>query len=80
MSMPYPQDRHRERKEKGEQPYKDAREALSESEAELNREASTREGFDATESEEERCARQEAEASERLAEIGEELADEQESS
>lgn len=80
MSMPYPQDRHRERKEKGEQPYKDAREALSESEAELNREASTREGFDATESEEERRARQEAEASERLAEIGEELADEQESS
>ena len=29
MSYPYPQDRHRDRKEKGEQPYKDAREAMS---------------------------------------------------
>lgn len=33
MSYPYPQDRHRDRKEQGEQPYKDARQAMSESEA-----------------------------------------------
>ena len=33
MSYPYPQDRHRDRKEKGEQPYKDAREAMSQNEA-----------------------------------------------
>jgi hypothetical protein len=29
MSYPYPQDRHRDRQEKGDQPYKDAREALA---------------------------------------------------
>ena len=35
MSYPYPQDRHRDRKEQGEQPYKDARQAMSESEADI---------------------------------------------
>lgn len=80
MSYPYPQDRHRDRKEKGEQPYKDAREAMNETEAELDRQASSRDGFDVAESEEERHARQEAEASERLAEIGDEVAGEQASS
>ena len=39
MSYPYPQDRHRDRKEKGEQPYKDAREAMSQNEAGLQAEA-----------------------------------------
>jgi hypothetical protein len=29
VSYPYPQDRHRDRKEKGEQPYKDAKEAMA---------------------------------------------------
>ncbi len=38
MSYPYPQDRHRDRKEKGEQPYKDAREAMSQNDAELRAE------------------------------------------
>ena len=33
MSYPYPQDRHRDRKEKGDQPYKDAREAVAQQEA-----------------------------------------------
>src|SRR5688572_19333914 len=33
MSFPYPQDRHRDRKEKGEQPYKDAKEAMAQQEA-----------------------------------------------
>jgi hypothetical protein len=39
MSYPYPQDRHRDRKEKGEQPYKDAREAMSQNEAGMQAEA-----------------------------------------
>jgi hypothetical protein len=39
MSYPYPQDRHRDRKEKGEQPYKDAREAMSQNEAHIQAEA-----------------------------------------
>jgi len=29
MSYPYPQDRHLDRKEKGAQPYQDAKEALT---------------------------------------------------
>jgi hypothetical protein len=39
MSYPYPQDRHRDRREKGEQPYKDAREALTEQDAQLQAQA-----------------------------------------
>ena len=39
MSYPYPQDRHRDREEKGEQPYKDAREAMSQNEAGIQAEA-----------------------------------------
>ena len=39
MSYPYPQDRHLDRKEKGEQPYKDAREAMSQNEAHIQAEA-----------------------------------------
>ncbi len=29
MSYPYPQDRHRDRKEKGDQPYQDAQESMA---------------------------------------------------
>lgn len=39
MSYPYPQDRHRDRREKGDQPYEDAREAYAETEAEIDRNA-----------------------------------------
>lgn len=39
MSYPYPQDRNRDRREKGEQPYKAAREAFAETEANLQTEA-----------------------------------------
>ncbi len=39
MSYPYPQDRHRDRKEKGEQPYADDKAAMSQQQAELQREA-----------------------------------------
>ncbi len=34
-SYPYPQDRHLDRKEKGDQPYKDAKESMSQKGAEL---------------------------------------------
>ncbi|MDQ3657264.1 MAG: hypothetical protein M3457_19595, partial [Chloroflexota bacterium] len=80
MSMPYPPDRARARQDAGEQPFKDDREAMNENEAELHREASTRDGFDVAESEEDRHARQEAEASERLGDIGDEVASGQEPS
>lgn len=40
VSYPYPQDRHRDRKEKGEQTYKDAVEDYSENQAEIDRKAS----------------------------------------
>lgn len=39
MSYPYPQDRHRDRREKGEHPYKDAKEAFAQERAELQEEA-----------------------------------------
>ena len=39
MSYPYPQDRHRDRKEEGDQPYKDAAETYAQQEAELDRKA-----------------------------------------
>jgi hypothetical protein len=80
MSLPYPHDRARARKEDGEQPFKDAREALGEAGATLNREAPSRDGFDMSESEEDRNARQEAETSERLGDIGDTVADERDPS
>jgi hypothetical protein len=39
MSYPYPQDRHRDRREKGEQPYKDSRQEMAETDAALQAEA-----------------------------------------
>lgn len=39
MSLPYPHDRARARQDQGEQPYKDAREALGEKEAKLQAQA-----------------------------------------
>ncbi len=39
MSYPYPEDRTREKRTKGQQPYNDARERLAESEVELETEA-----------------------------------------
>jgi hypothetical protein len=39
MSYPYPQDRHRDRKEKGDQPYEDAKEAFTETQAQIQRDA-----------------------------------------
>jgi hypothetical protein len=70
MSMPYPQDRHRDRKEKGEQPYKDAKERFTENEAEIRDTAPDQEDPDAVLSEEERTALQEQQAADRLGKIG----------
>jgi len=72
MSYPYPQDRHRDRKEKGEQPYKDAREAMSRSEAELKTEAEAYGEEHLRLSDAERTEQFEAEARDRLAEVGDE--------
>lgn len=74
MYQKNPIDQARERTEKGEQPFKDAKESLRESEAELRRKASPDEGFDTPEGEEERTARQEAEAEDRFEQIGEDAA------
>ncbi|MBA2469576.1 MAG: hypothetical protein H0V37_09245 [Chloroflexia bacterium] len=74
MSLPYPHDRARARQEDGEQPFKDAREALNESEADLGRKAPADDGAGDSESEDQRHARQEADASERLGDIGEDVA------
>lgn len=62
----------RERQDSGEQPFKDAREALSQEQAELQAEAEEygEERFE-RQSDEERLARIEADAEERLAHIGE---------
>ncbi len=66
MSYRYPEGRNRDQQEKGEQPYKDAREAMSENEAELRNQAEEpwRTGQD--ESEEARTERLRVEAEDRL--------------
>jgi hypothetical protein len=70
MSYPYPQDRHRDRKEKGEQPYKDAREAMSQNEAGIQAEAEAFGEEHLRQTDEERVARLEAEAPDLLREVG----------
>jgi hypothetical protein len=72
MSYPYPQDRHRDRKEKGDQPYQDAKEAFAENEAEMRKQAPGGHETDAELTEEERTELQEQQASERFRTFGEE--------
>ena len=74
MSYPYPQDRHRDRKEKGEQPYKDAKETMTRSDAELQTDAEAYGEARADESQEERDGRIQAEAEERLRRVNAEVA------
>ncbi len=69
MSFPYPQDRTRERREKGDQPYQDAKEAMSEKEAELQAKAEAFGEARRDEDDDERGARLASEAEERLAEV-----------
>jgi hypothetical protein len=78
MSYPYPQDRHRDRKEKGEQPYKDAKESMSQQDARLRSEEMAYVEEHHPISDEERIEQLEADANERLAEINDELRKEQE--
>jgi hypothetical protein len=70
MSYPYPQDRHRDRKEKGEQPYKDAREAMSQNEAGIQAEAEAFGEEHLHQTAEERKERLESEAPSLLREVG----------
>jgi hypothetical protein len=72
MSYPYPQDRSRDRQEKGEHPYKDAREAMNQSEAELKTEAEAYGEEHLRLSDAERTEQFEAEVRQRLAEVGDE--------
>jgi hypothetical protein len=74
MSYPYPQDRHRDRKEKGEHPYKDAKEAFAQERAEIQTEAEYYgETHFANDEDRERAA------AERLAAINREVRDERSS-
>jgi hypothetical protein len=73
MSYPYPQDRHLDRKEKGEQPYKDAKEAMSQTEAQLQSEAEAFGEARRDETAEERGQRQAAEAEQALRAVNRDL-------
>jgi hypothetical protein len=70
MSYPYPQDRHRDRKEKGEQPYKDAREAMSQNEADIQPEAEAFGEENLRQTDEERMEQLESEAPDLLRRVG----------
>ena len=70
MSYPYPQDRHLDRKEKGEQPYKDAREAMSQNEASIQAEAEAFGEEHLRQTDEERLEHLESEAPSLLRKVG----------
>ncbi len=70
MSYPYPQDRHLDRKEKGDQPYKDAREAMSQNEASIHAEAEAFGEEHLRQTDEERMEQLEAEAADLLRKVG----------
>jgi hypothetical protein len=70
MSYPYPQDRHLDRKEKGEQPYKDAREAMSQNEAGIQAEAEAFGEEHLRQTDEERLEHLESEAPTLLRKVG----------
>jgi hypothetical protein len=72
MSYPYPQDRHRDRKEKGEQPYKDARQAMAETEESIQAEAEAFGEETLREKNAESLEQLEKDAVERLREVGSE--------
>ena len=70
MSYPYPQDRHLDRKEKGDQPYKDAREAMSQNEASIQAEAEAFGEENLRQTDEERLGQLESEAPDLLRKVG----------
>ncbi len=71
MSYPYPQDRTRNKRTKGEEPYEDAREAYGENEAELERDAPEPHSHARQRTD----AEQEHDAEERFEEIGEDVSE-----
>ena len=71
MSYPYPQDRHLDRKEKGDQPYKDAREAMSQNEAHIQAEAEAFGEENLRQTDEERQEQLGSEARDLLRKVGE---------
>jgi hypothetical protein len=70
VSYPYPQDRHLDRKEKGDQPYKDAREAMSQNEAHIQAEAEAFGEENLRRTDEERLEQLESEAPDLLRKVG----------
>jgi len=78
MSYPYPQDRHRDRQEKGTQPYQDNREAMSQTREQIQADAELHGETHRDESDIERRERLETEMQERFAEIHREVARERE--
>jgi hypothetical protein len=76
MSYPYPQDRRREQREKGQKQYEDAVETFTENEAEIRREA----GIPHDEQVRRNKEDQEHDAEDRFEEIGDEVAGEGERS
>ena len=73
MSYPYPQDRHRNRREKGDQPYKDAKETFTESAAQQQAEAEAFGEAHAAESDEERASRQQEAAQQAIEDVNESI-------
>lgn len=74
MSFPYPQDRARENREKGTQPYQDAKHAMAEKEAQVQAEAEALGEARRDQTDEERAARLAAEAEARLREVNRDAA------
>lgn len=70
MSYPYPQDRHRDRKEKGEQPYKAAREAMTQTDAGIQAEAEAFGEANLRQTDAERLENLESEATALLRKVG----------
>ena len=70
MSLPYPHDRARARQDTGEQPYKDAREAMTEMDASIQADAEAFGEANLRETDADRAARLESEAEARLREVG----------
>ena len=75
MSYPYPQDRSRDKREKGSQPYQDAKEAMTQEDARLQAEAEAFGEAHPQETDEERRDRMADEARERLRQVGQEPSD-----
>ena len=73
MSFPYPQDRHADRKTKGEQPYKDEKEALTQQASQNQAEAEAYGEARRDESDEDRNQRVTDEMRERLRQVADDV-------